>query len=140
MASVELATKVVNLLHSDNIINSILNHYLEEVKLGLKDTPSEISTKIIVTSKELIMDHSSSLKGIIIGGYIKTFSDDELSAILNFYSGTLGKSILSKQEQIIDLNAKEVQKYNQEVILPELQIALSKVIKEALKPKEDSNE
>lgn len=122
MGSLEKARVVLELTKANEMVEYMAQASSKQIERDMSSggKPEEIK-RIMKAVDEVFSKHIPVMIEIVLSGMVSAYSDDELDAMIEFYSSDLGRSIISKQASVNAHNMRELTSYNGVVIYPELQ-------------------
>ena len=144
MASPEKAKKMVEIT---NLGEDTKRFYRDSLSANLRQItaafPHEVQGEVdAVTQKiaEVYDRHSSAIENMAEAAYIRSFSDQELDAIIRFLTSPEGSGFITRQANVVlDLD-RELANYELQVIVPEIRAETMKMLEEMKKEKASEDE
>lgn len=128
MGSVEKAQLVVKLTKADELVKYMTDSSSKQIEQDLAAGNPKDVKRLMNAIHECFLKHNSVMLDIVVSGMVSFYSDDELDAMINFYSSELGKSIINKQAELNSFNMSELNSYNKLIVYPDLKRAVDKVL------------
>ena len=129
MGSLDKARTVLELTKAHELVEQMALASSKQIEkdMGQNNKPEEVRL-IVQAVDDVFTKHVPVMIEIVLGGMVAAYSDDELDAMITFYSSALGRSIISKQNDVNINNMREISSYNNIIVYPELQKAVYKVL------------
>lgn len=131
MGDLSKAQQVVELTNGKNLINHVINSSTGEIKktLLIGGNPSDVA-RVVKVIQQVFASHQDTMLSILAGVMVSSYSDEELDALVEFYSTPIGRSIGKKQETVDLYNMRELSDYTRIVVYPVLRDSINKVLDE----------
>jgi len=140
MGSTEKARKIAEIIKVKDSIRIYRDTFVENFKVMAKGAPPNEVREVITKLDEIFASHYEAGKQIVVGAYVRAFSDAELDAMIEFYSSDVGQSILHKQGNVVSEAFAEVGLYHEIVVYPQIRQVAEKMIVDFEKSREDDGD
>ena len=121
MGSYDKALQVVELVGDKKLSQAMLDYMLQGVASVLpRSTPHDVLNSMKEDIKNIYEGHEAGLKDIAVGAYVRTYSDEELDLLIDFYGSEAGQNILAKSQVVANEVIRDAYNYESLVIVPEI--------------------
>jgi len=130
LGSLEKARKVVELSGTKRNVEFTMKHMIGELKKDMVGAPAHEMERLAEVAENVFSSHIDRMIEVTISGFVSTFSDEDLDTLIGWYDSPAGKSIMEKLPTVMEINSREISKYCNAVLYPELHRKMEEMVRE----------